>query len=197
VADYRFVTTSEIAVPRNRAWAEVSRPERWVTWWPGLNEVKQLEPGDDEGRGTLLEFVFKSFLPYTLSFRGRITLIEPPQRMEIDAIGELEGNAVYELEDLGESTRMRLTWTVKTTKTWMNVLAPIARPFFAWNHDILMKAGARGLARKLGTEVTHFDAGHPWRRPLLLGLALSSGLGIWKLARSGSARWGSAGRIGR
>jgi uncharacterized protein YndB with AHSA1/START domain len=188
MADYRFVTTMEIAVPREQVWAEVSHPERWKTWWPGLNDVKQLEPGDDEGRGMLLEFVFKGFLPYTLSFHGRITRIESPHRMDIDAVGELEGNAVYELEDLGETTRMRLTWTVKTTKTWMNVLAPAARPFFAWNHDILMRAGARGLARKLGSEVTRFEAGHPWRRPALLVVALVAGLRMWKLARSGSAR---------
>ena len=38
----------------------------------------------------------------------------------------------------------------------MNRLAPLARPAFAWNHDYVMRQGARGLAEKLGVElVTH------------------------------------------
>jgi hypothetical protein len=38
---------------------------------------------------------------------------------------------------------------VKTTKLWMNLLAPIARPLFAWNHDQVMKAGYEGLKKRL------------------------------------------------
>jgi hypothetical protein len=34
----------------------------------------------------------------------------------------------------------------------MNLLAPVARPIFKWNHDVVMGWGAEGLARKLGVE---------------------------------------------
>jgi Polyketide cyclase / dehydrase and lipid transport len=180
MADYLFVTTTEIAASLDSVWGEVSRPDRWATWWPGLVAVTELEPGDDEARGSLQEFTFKSKLPYTLSFRGRITRVDPMTRMDIEAVGELEGLAIYELEDLGGSTRMQLTWTVKTTKTWMNVLAPIARPFFEWNHDVLMKAGVRGLAHKLGTEVTSFSSGHPRRGAIKLGLGVLAVWWLWK-----------------
>ena len=37
-------------------------------------------------------------------------------------------------------------WNVRTTKPWMNLLAPIARPVFAWNHDWVMRNGGEGLA---------------------------------------------------
>ena len=47
---------------------------------------------------------------------------------------------------------MLFEWRVRTTRRWMNVLAPIARPVFRWNHDRLMRAGGRGLARRLGVE---------------------------------------------
>jgi hypothetical protein len=183
VADYRFLTMIEIPVSRERVWAEVAAPERWVTWWPGLLEVRKLQAGDAEGRGALLEFVFRSRLPYTLSFRGRVTRLEVPGRMDIEAVGELQGLAVFELDDLGRATRMRLTWTVKTTKIWMNLLAPIARPFFVWNHDVLMKAGARGLARKLGTEVTRMEPPHPSRRFLVVPATAVAAVWLWKRAR--------------
>ncbi len=32
---------------------------------------------------------------------------------------------------------------------WMNWLAPLARPFFAWNHDAVMRQGEQGLKRLL------------------------------------------------
>jgi hypothetical protein len=31
----------------------------------------------------------------------------------------------------------------------MNLLAPIARPLFAWNHDVIMRQGEEGLSRYL------------------------------------------------
>ena len=34
----------------------------------------------------------------------------------------------------------------------MNVLAPVARRAFSWNHDRLMRDFATGFARQLGTE---------------------------------------------
>jgi len=32
----------------------------------------------------------------------------------------------------------------------MNMLGPLPRPAFAWNHDLVMRQGGVGLARKLG-----------------------------------------------
>jgi uncharacterized protein YndB with AHSA1/START domain len=96
MANYLFVTTTEIAAPAERVWGEVGNLEKWTTWWPGLVGVRQLEPGDEDLRGALIEFTFKSRLPYTLSFQGRITRVDRLQRMDIEAVGELEGVAVYE-----------------------------------------------------------------------------------------------------
>jgi hypothetical protein len=35
-------------------------------------------------------------------------------------------------------------WNVATTKPWMNLIAPIARPVFQWNHDWVMSRGGEG-----------------------------------------------------
>jgi hypothetical protein len=42
---------------------------------------------------------------------------------------------------------------VRTTRSWMNALTPLARPVFRWNHDWVMRQGGRGLARRLGVEL--------------------------------------------
>ena len=39
---------------------------------------------------------------------------------------------------------------MRTARAWMNRLAPVARPAFAYNHDAVMRQGAAGLARLLG-----------------------------------------------
>ncbi len=45
---------------------------------------------------------------------------------------------------------MLYEWNVSTGKRWMNAVAPLARPVFAWNHDLVMRWGGEGLARELG-----------------------------------------------
>ena len=40
--------------------------------------------------------------------------------------------------------------TCRRTRAWMNRLAPMGRPAFAWNHDYVMRHGAQGLAERLG-----------------------------------------------
>ena len=44
-------------------------------------------------------------------------------------------------------------WNVETTARWMNVLAPLGGPAFAWNHDRIMRAGGEGLAKLLGARL--------------------------------------------
>jgi len=44
----------------------------------------------------------------------------------------------------------------------MNLLAPVARQVFGWNHDELMREGGQSLARRLGVNLVLPDT--PWRQ---------------------------------
>ena len=79
--------------------------------------------------------------------------IEPPVLLEGVAIGELQGRGLWQLSTEGNETIVRYDWNVVTTKRWMNLLSPIARPLFEWNHNVVMSWGVKGLARRLGTTV--------------------------------------------
>jgi hypothetical protein len=46
-------------------------------------------------------------------------------------------------------TAVTYEWKVRTTKRWMNLLAPLARPIFDYNHNVVMRWGGEGLARRL------------------------------------------------
>jgi hypothetical protein len=90
---------------------------------------------------------------YRLGFEMRITVVDRPHRMDGAATGELTGTGTWRLYEDEGATAVLFEWRVRTTNRWMNALAPIARPVFRWNHDRLMRAGGRGLARRLGVEL--------------------------------------------
>jgi len=77
--------------------------------------------------------------------------IEHERYIEVRAFGELDGIGIWHMMADGDSTRVDYDWRVKTTKSWMNTLAPIAKPIFRWNHNAIMKWGEKGLKRRLQT----------------------------------------------
>jgi uncharacterized protein YndB with AHSA1/START domain len=148
VADYRFVTTWCLDAPIERVFDAIDDAARWPQWWKGVTRAELLEPGDEDGVGRLWGFTWRSRLPYDLSFRSRVTRREPPHLLEGDADGELIGVGRWRLYE-GHGTAVVYEWDVRTSREWMNRLAPVARGLFAWNHDAVMRQGAEGLARLL------------------------------------------------
>jgi uncharacterized protein YndB with AHSA1/START domain len=149
MAEYAFVTEWTFRASILDVWDLISDAEEWPRWWPGVEKVDLLEPGGADGLGSLRRFTWKSRLPYRLAFDMRTTRVERPRLLEGTASGELEGTGRWSLVQRQKSTVVRYEWRVRTTKPWMNLLAPMARPLFAWNHDVVMEWGREGLAREL------------------------------------------------
>jgi uncharacterized membrane protein len=148
---YEFVTVWNINAPLEQVWKAVKDSGSWPGWWKGVISVVELHKGDDDGLGSIYRSTWKSALPYTLAFDSEITRIEPLRLIEVRAFGELEGRGLWTFDGkTGNKTSVRYDWRVETTKKWMNLLAPIARPFFGWNHDTIMNWGEKGLKQHLG-----------------------------------------------
>jgi hypothetical protein len=92
---------------------------------------------------------WRSRIPYDLEFEFVVREMDAPRSMRGDALGELTGSGVWRLYEQDGVTAVVYEWNVRTTKAWMNLLAPVARPFFAHNHDVVMRWGGEGLARRL------------------------------------------------
>jgi uncharacterized protein YndB with AHSA1/START domain len=154
VADYRFLTTWVFDAPIERVWGALYDSERWPEWWRGVERVQVIERGGDDRVGELSRYTWKSKLPYRLEFDMRTTRVEAPHLVEGEAKGELTGTGRWRLfSGRDGTTAVTYEWNVETTERWMNVLAPIARPVFAWNHDYVMGHGGEGLARRLGARL--------------------------------------------
>jgi hypothetical protein len=151
---YQFVTVWRVKAPLETVWNEIYHSREWPTWWQGVESVAEVRKGDESGVGSVYRYTWKSKLPYRLSFDMQTVRVEPPLLLEGVAIGELQGRGLWRLSSDGDDTIVRYDWNVETTKRWMNLLTPIARPLFEWNHNVVMGWGAQGLAQRLSVSVT-------------------------------------------
>lgn len=153
MASYKFTTIWQVQASQQSVWELIFNSERWPEWWRGVEKVEKLKDGDANHVGALMRYTWKSKLPYRLIFEMETKRVEPLSIIEGSAIGELQGQGRWTLSHENNVTTARYDWTVETTKQWMNLLAPVARPFFSWNHNIVMGWGGEGLARRLGVEL--------------------------------------------
>ena len=152
MASYSFLTTWIVDAPRDRVWDAIHGIERWPEWWSGVRRVEKLEAGDETGIGALYRQEWRSVIPYPVRFETRITRIERPHVIEAEADGELAGTGRWRFFD-GRETAVTYEWNVRTTRSWMNLVAPVARPVFRWNHNVVMHQGGQCLADLLGARL--------------------------------------------
>jgi uncharacterized protein YndB with AHSA1/START domain len=148
--EYRFVTEWDLPAPPEAVFDVIGDSLRWPEWWRGVRAVTELTDHEPEGLGNRRRYVFRSSLPYDLVFDMRVTRFERPLALFGQAAGELEGEGRWTFAPAAGGTHVRYEWDVRTTRWWMNLLAPIARPAFTWNHGVIMRRGEAGLRRLLG-----------------------------------------------
>lgn len=146
---YHLVTRWQLNAPLEAVWDAIYNTEGWPSWWKGVVCVETLDRGDANGLGARQRYIWKSTLPYRLTFVTLVTRVEPLHLLAGWVEGELEGSGCWSFSQEAGLTTVRFDWQVRTTQWWMNVLSPFAKPLFRWNHDAIMRAGGKGLARHL------------------------------------------------
>jgi|SRR5581483_8555812 len=149
MAAYTFITRWRFEAPVAAVWDEISHPERWPSWWRAVESVTTLHEGDADGVGTVRRYTWRGALPYRLTFDMRTTVVRRLERIEGAAVGDLTGRGCWQFSTEGPVTFVRYEWEVEATRRWMQLAAPVARPLFEWNHDLVMRWGFEGLARRL------------------------------------------------
>jgi carbon monoxide dehydrogenase subunit G len=166
MADYHYVSTWQLQAPIEQVWAALNDLEHLPTWYSGVQQVRELAPGDAQGVGRRVRYVIKGRLPLRLAFEATTTRSDPPRDQELRAEGELAGTGRWLLDQHGQVTTVRYRWEVRTTRPWMNLLAPLARPVFTWNSKGVMLEAGEGLAGFLGVPLVDAEfTAHPgWGR---------------------------------
>lgn len=152
---YTFVTEWKLRAPLSAVWDHLLHIEGWPDWWPGVLEATILtNNGHLDGVGSTIRMKWRSWLPYTLSFTLTITEVTQGVRLSATAHGDLNGTGVWEFAERDGTTYATYTWSVSTSKPWMNLVAPVARPLFAHAHHVIMRWGEQGLWRVLTARTT-------------------------------------------
>ena len=154
MAEYRFLTTWLLEADRERVWDAIYDSERWPEWWRGVEEAEKLAEGDERGHRPARPLRLEGEAPLP----GRVLRSAPPgssahtcsratRRASWPGVGR------WRLFEQGGVTAVVYEWNVHTTKAWMNLLAPVARPVFQANHDYVMRNGGEGIAKLLGARL--------------------------------------------
>ncbi|MCB0877256.1 MAG: SRPBCC family protein, partial [Solirubrobacterales bacterium] len=146
MASYEFLTAWLLDAPREDVWDAIWDSGEWPTWWRGVVEAVETDPGTACGIGRRGRYAWRSRIPYPVRFEVVSTVVERPNLLEGEATGELEGVGRWRFLEQDGATAALYEWNVHTTKPWMNLVAPLARPVFRWNHDQVMRWGGEGLA---------------------------------------------------
>ena len=115
--------------------------------------MSELDGGNADRVGSTYRIAWRSRIPYELEFDFTVRKVDPPCCMEGDAHGDLTGNGRWLLFERDGVTAVLYDWHVETSKRWMRAVAPLARPVFDYNHDVVMRWGGEGLANRLGARL--------------------------------------------
>jgi len=140
---------------RDAIWPALMASEDWPSWWRWLKRIDVVRAATSEkGVGAIYRNRIGSPTGYAFTFESETAEVDRLRQIDLILTGEIDGRVRYLLSD-GPSggTHISYAQLVETPKWWMNLLAPIARPGFTWNHDKLMTDFGRGLARASGGEL--------------------------------------------
>jgi uncharacterized protein YndB with AHSA1/START domain len=158
-ADYAFRTVFELAAPPTEVFEAVLAPDRWLTDLDHVRSLERLEPGGGEHEGSRYRITVSAASPYRLRWEMTAVRVVAPELIEWRAEGDLAGHGTWELGPTATGTEVISTAQLRTTRWWMNLLEPLARPLFIRNHDVVMRAGIATLAAHLAADVTRFERG--------------------------------------
>jgi uncharacterized protein YndB with AHSA1/START domain len=147
---FELVSIWRLGAPVDRVWTEIASPELWPEWWRAVRRVEIVRQGGADGLGAVRRFTWRTALPYDVSFEMTATRIEPQRLIEGEARGELNGMGRWTLTPEDSGTRVRYDWFVDLGRPWQIALAPVLRPVFAWNHNVVMGWGEADIRGRLG-----------------------------------------------
>jgi uncharacterized protein YndB with AHSA1/START domain len=149
MSQFILLTRWNIPAPVSAVWDALSHPEHWPRWWPYVAEVTKLCDGDENDLGARYRFVWRTRLPYVMSFETETVEVEKHRLLVARALGEVDGTGTWRFSENDSSTQVSYEWRIALASGWKRLLAPLAAPVFRWNHDGVMRAGGAGLTKYL------------------------------------------------
>jgi hypothetical protein len=148
--DYHFITRWRVKSTAEEVMQILGDGKELARWWPSVYlEVKQLEPGDKNGLGKVIDLYTKGWLPYTLRWQFRVTEVNYPHGFTLEAWGDFVGRGIWTLEQDGEWVNVTYDWKIAADKPLLRDFSFIMKPLFEANHRWAMAKGEESLNLEL------------------------------------------------
>jgi hypothetical protein len=140
---YVFSTVWRFASDADAVYAALADVAAYPSWWPQVRQARELGDGSGELR-------CRSLLPYDLTFVMHREVEDAERRLlEARLEGDLVGTSRWTVTPDGNGCRAVFDEDVEVGKGALRAAGRLARPALRFNHDLMMRAGEKGLRRML------------------------------------------------
>lgn len=148
--DYHFVTRWRVEAPIEEVFRIISNATELPRWWPSVYlEVRELAPGDKKNVGKVVDLYTRGWLPYTLRWQFRVTEVDFPHGLALEAWGDFVGTGRWSFAQDGRWADIRYDWHIRADKPLLRYLSFVLKPIFSANHRWAMAQGEQSLRAEL------------------------------------------------
>lgn len=157
--EYHFITHWRVNGSLEEVAEIIGDVNSLTRWWPSVYlDVRELEPGDAQGIGRVVDLYTKGWLPYTLRWRFRVAEVDGLERVVIEAEGDFVGRGIWTLTQEGAQVHLVYDWKIRAEKPLLNRLSFLLKPIFAANHHWAMRKGEESLILEVARRRATNDA---------------------------------------
>jgi carbon monoxide dehydrogenase subunit G len=143
----RFQETAVIRVAPERVWSVLSDWERQATWMPDVSRIEVRGPERELGASMAVRT--KVFGIPVATDLVRVTVWEPPRRVDVEHVGVVTGTGEWRLEPVdGGSTRF--TW-IEEIRVPLPIVGALALWIYAPWQRWMLRRSIRNLKRIVET----------------------------------------------
>lgn len=144
--DYHFITHWRVRGTVDEVAQVIGDAPSLARWWPSVYlDVQEIESGDVQGVGKVIDLYTKGWLPYTLRWRFRIADVQPAQSITLEAQGDFVGRGIWTFAQDGAWVDLTYDWRIRAEKPLLRWLSPLLKPVFSANHRWAMRQGEESL----------------------------------------------------
>lgn len=148
--EYHFITHWRVQGTHEEVYDILQDAPDLVRWWSSVYlKVDEIEPGDENGIGKVVQLHTKGWLPYTLRWSFRVTQVEHPVGFSLEAWGDFDGRGIWTFEQDGDWVDITYDWKIKADKLILRYLSFLLKPIFSANHHWAMNQGYESLKHEL------------------------------------------------
>lgn len=148
--EYAFVTRWRVQSSCQEISQILGNAPDLARWWPSVYlDVRELQPGDANSIGKVVDLFTKGWLPYTLRWQFQVTENRQPHGFSLEASGDFVGRGDWTFAQDGEWVDVIYHWRVRADKPLLRYLSFIMKPIFAANHYWAMRKGEESLKLEL------------------------------------------------